>query len=71
MAEEWSRHAQVRGRGCSPLARDWVRKARVEIEYVDARVSSVAEQKDQRTETPRLGAWCGGATDRVRSRKRR
>src|SRR3954452_16508940 len=51
------------GTRLSPLARDWLRKARVEIEYVDANVLSVAEQKDQRTESPRLGRivwWCDG-----------
>jgi hypothetical protein len=51
------------GTRLSPLARDWVRKARVEIEYVDSEVLHRRKDEDQRTEGPRLTRavwWCDG-----------
>jgi ribose 5-phosphate isomerase RpiB len=51
------------GTRLSPLARDWMRKSRVEIEYVDAGVLRSTSVGDQRTESPRLGRivwWCDG-----------
>lgn len=52
------------GTRLSPLARDWLRKNRIEIEYDDAGIS-LRETKDgdQRTESPRLRRavwWCDG-----------
>ncbi|MBC8106449.1 MAG: hypothetical protein H7Z14_07665 [Anaerolineae bacterium] len=51
------------GTTLSPLAREWLRNARVEIEYVEAEVLGRTEHKERPTESSRLSRvmwWCDG-----------